>query len=113
MIDSQKRSETQVFVFPSDRADTHFIAAKTMARLCHLAKLEGVTLHTLRHTFASVVADLGYTELTIAGLLGHASLGVTQRYVHLDKALVVAADEVSAHMLTLLLSTPAKRALAA
>lgn len=114
LIDSQKRSEAQVFVFPSDRVDTHFIAAdKTMARLCHLAKLQGATLHTLRHTFASVAADLGYTELTIAGLLGHASLGVTQRYVHLDKALVVAADEVSAHMLTLLLSAPVKRALAA
>jgi site-specific recombinase XerD len=58
--------------------------------------------HTLRHTFASVAADLGYSELTSAGLLGHASMGVTQRYVHLDKALVGAADEVSAHILRLL-----------
>jgi integrase len=114
LMDSQKRSENQVFVFPSDRAKTHLIAAdKTMARLCHLANLQGVSLHTLRHTFASVAADLGYIELTIAGLLGHARLGVTQRYVHLDKALVVAADEVSAHMLTLLLTAPVKRALAA
>ena len=114
MIGSQRRSERQVFVFPSDRADTHLVAAdKTMARLCHLAGLTDVTLHTLRHTFASVAADLGYSELTIAGLLGHATLGVTQRYVHLDKALLVAADDVSAHMVELLLKPSGRQPLAA
>jgi hypothetical protein len=46
--------------------------------------------------------DLGFSELTIAGLLGHSARGVTQRYIHLDAALVVAADQVSgkiAHLL--------------
>jgi len=114
LIDSQRRGDGQTFVFPSDRADTHYIAAdKTIARLCALAKLEKATLHTLRHTFASVAADLGYSELTIAGLLGHAALGITQRLVHMDKALIVAADEVSAHIVTLLLSPPSAKALAA
>jgi integrase len=55
-----------------------------------------------RHTFATVAAELGFSELTIAGLLGHASQGVTQRYVHLDKALVLAADQVSAKIAELL-----------
>jgi len=32
--------------------------------------------------------------LTIAGLLGHSARGVTQGYIHLDAALVVAADRV-------------------
>jgi len=35
-----------------------------------------------------------YSELTVAALLGHASRGVTQRYVHLDKAVQLAAEEV-------------------
>ncbi|MGA0599260.1 tyrosine-type recombinase/integrase [Caulobacter sp. KR2-114] len=87
-------------------------ADTTIARLCHLAGFRDVTLHTLRHTFASVAADMGYSELTIAGLLGHAALGVAQRYVHLDKALVVAADDVSGHILGLLLKIP-REALAA
>ena len=114
LIDSQRRSEGQVFVFPSDRAETHLIAAdKTIHRLCHLAGLADVTLHTLRHSFASIAADLGYSELTIAGLLGHASIGITQRYVHLDKALVVAADDVSAHMVDLLLTASPRHTLAA
>ena len=59
------------------------------------AKLEAVTPHVLRHTFASIAAELGFTELTIAGLLGHASRGITQRYIHLDAALIVAADKVA------------------
>jgi integrase len=55
-----------------------------------------MTPHVLRHTFASVAGDLGFSELTIAGLLGHSARGVTQGYVHLDAALRVAADRVSA-----------------
>jgi len=40
---------------------------------------------------------MGFTDLTIAGLLGHSLGGVTARYTHMaDKALVEAANEVSA-----------------
>ena len=66
------------------------------------AGLENVTPHTLRHTFASIAASLGFSELTISGLLGHGPRGVTQRYVHLDVALVIAADQVSAEIARLL-----------
>ena len=41
-----------------------------------------VTPHTLRHSFASVAADLGYSELTIASLLGHKKASVTSKYAH-------------------------------
>jgi len=67
------------------------------------ARLEGVTPHVLRHSFASTANGLGYTEATIAALLGHASGSVTNRYVHvLDAHLVAAADAVSAHIADLL-----------
>jgi integrase len=66
------------------------------------AKLAGITPHVLRHTFASVAGDLGFSELTIAGLLGHSARGVTQGYVHLDAALVVAADGVAAEIAKML-----------
>jgi integrase len=69
---------------------------KAFARVCSAAKIEGVTLHTLRHSFASVAAELGYSEFIIAGLLGHRAGSVTARYSHLpDRALLVAADAVS------------------
>lgn len=55
-----------------------------------------VTPHVLRHSFASVAADLGYSELTIAALLGHRKASVTSRYAHhADAVLLRAADAVA------------------
>ncbi|KAJ8139183.1 hypothetical protein OY671_007605, partial [Metschnikowia pulcherrima] len=54
-----------------------------------------ITAHVSRHSFASSANDLGFTEITIAALLGHATGSITSRYVHtLDAALVMAADTV-------------------
>src|SRR5262249_16941597 len=67
-----------------------------LRRLRARAGLKDVTVHTLRHSFAAMAAELGFSELTIAGLLGHSVPGVTARYAHVpDSALVVAADRVS------------------
>ena len=85
------------WIFPAERGEGHFIGLpKVLARICARAKLKGVTPHSLRHTFASIAGDLGFSELTIAGLLGHAAGSVTAGYVHLDQALVTAADRVAA-----------------
>jgi len=55
-----------------------------------------VTPHVLRHSFASVAADLGYSELTIASLIGHKKASVTSKYAHhADSVLLQAADAVS------------------
>ncbi len=49
--------------------------------------------------FAAVAAELGFSELTIAGLLGHSMPGVTARYAHVpDSALVAAADRVASRI---------------
>ena len=88
------------YVFPADKGAGHFIGiARLLSDLCAQAKLADVSPHILRHTFGSVAAELGFSELTIAGLLGHASRGVTQRYSHVpDSALLAAADRVSARI---------------
>ena len=87
------------FAFPADWGDGHFVGVvRVLERVCIKSGLKGVTPHVLRHTFASVAGDLGFSELTIAGLLGHSARGVTQGYVHLDAALGVAADRVSAEI---------------
>jgi len=62
-------------------------------------ELNGITAHVLRHSFASVADELGYTEATVAALLGQRSGSVTRRYIHhLDRALIAAADQVSANI---------------
>ncbi len=68
--------------------------------------LEGVTPHVLRHSFASVANDLGFTEVTIAALLGHAKGSVTSNYIHsLDAALIMGADTLAGYVAALLNGT--------
>lgn len=65
--------------------------------------LDGVTAHVLRHSFASLANDLGFTEVTIAALVGHAKGSVTSKYIHtLDSALVMAADTIAGYIQGLL-----------
>jgi hypothetical protein len=48
---------------------------------------------------------MGFSELTIAGLLGHSVPGITARYAHVpDRALVAAANDVSARIAAALAS---------
>jgi integrase len=102
-IELQPARDGSPFVFPGDWGEGHFVGVvRVLDRVCAKAELDSVTPHVLRHTFASVAGDLGFSELTIANLLGHSARGVTQGYVHLDKVLVLAADRVSreiAHLL--------------
>ena len=52
------------FVFPADWGDGHFIGVvRVLDRICMKASLKEVTPHVLRHTFASVAGDLGFSEL--------------------------------------------------
>jgi len=55
-----------------------------------------VTPHVLRHSFASLASVLGYSEPTIAALIGHKGHTVTSRYVHsADAVILAAADSIA------------------
>ena len=59
--------------------------------------------HVFRHSFASIAADLGYSELTIATLLGHKQRSITSKYAHhADAVLLAAADAVAGHISNLM-----------
>lgn len=61
--------------------------------------LARITPHVLRHSFASLANDLGFTESTVAALLGHAQGTITSRYIHtVDTALIMAADTVAGYI---------------
>ena len=60
------------------------------------AGIEGVHLHDLRHTFASVGAGDGMSLPIIGKLLGHADAATTARYAHIDVNPVrAAADSIA------------------
>ncbi|MEH3109481.1 MAG: integrase arm-type DNA-binding domain-containing protein [Agrobacterium cavarae] len=98
VLKSLERDPDNPHVLPSPRKeDGHYTALDSaIERITEAAGITGVTSHTIRHSYASVAGDLGFTEMTIAALLGHAAGNVTQRYVHhLDSVLIAAANKVS------------------
>ena len=85
-------------VFPATRGDGNMTGfPKLWARIAKLGSLPAdVTPHVLRHSFASLAGDLGYSEPTIAVLVGHKGQTITSRYVHAaDAVLLAAADAVA------------------
>ena len=97
LMEAQPVRDGCPWVFPASRGDGHFVGLpKVLERVCASAQLEGVKVHVLRHSFAATAAEMGFSELTIAGLLGHSVPGITARYAHVpDSALVAAADRVA------------------
>ncbi len=79
---------TSRWVFPSENAGTHIDPRHFYARVflptVKRLGLEGVTWHTLRHTFASRLAMAGTTEQEIATCLGHSTTALVRRYAHLS-----------------------------
>jgi integrase len=65
-----------------------------------------ISPHVLRHSFASVAGDLGYSEITIGALIGHKGQSVTSRYVHVADALLLAAADAVADRTSELMGNP-------
>ena len=85
-------------VFPATRGDGRMTGfPRLFARIAGLDSLPAdATPHVLRHSFASLAADLGYSEPTIGALIGHKGASITSRYVHsADAVLLAAADAVA------------------
>jgi integrase len=105
-------SRTGEPVFPASRGDGRMNGfPKFWARIAKLGTLPSdITPHTLRHSFASVAADLGYSEPTIAALVGHKGQTITSRYVHSADAVLLAAADAVADRIAVLMGAAAREA---
>lgn len=94
------RVEGSELAFPASRgAGTMAGFHSLWARILGGSLPSDVTPHTLRHSFASVAADLGYGDATIASIIGHKRGGITARYIHsADAVLLAAADAIAARV---------------
>jgi site-specific recombinase XerD len=88
------------WLFPNRRGIGRTEMKASIAALFDAAGLRDARSHDLRRTFGSIAADEGYSDATIAELLGHARRGVTQRHYirRPDAALIAAADRVAAQI---------------
>lgn len=85
-----------LLVFPSKNGEALKEVRRTWAGVQKTAKLKGVRLHDLRHTFASVAVSQGQSLPVIGAMLGHSQTQTTARYAHLfDEPLHKAANQVA------------------
>jgi integrase len=82
--DRSERDPDNPFVIEGKKPGTHLVNLRNpWCRLRQAAGLDGVRLHDLRHSFASVAAMAGMSLPMIGTLLGHTRVETTQRYAHL------------------------------
>ena len=66
---------------------------KWFAAALEEAKIDGVTWHTLRHTFASRPVMAGVDLKTVQELMGHKTIAMTARHAHLAPTHMLQAQE--------------------
>jgi len=88
---------TSEYVFPAQRGNGPADLKKRIEGLFDLAGLSDARSQELRRTFSTIASDEGYSDATIAELLGHAQRGVTARHYirRPDEALVAAANRIA------------------
>jgi integrase len=82
------------YVIVGERERQHLVnLRKVWLRICKVARLKGVRIHDLRHSFASVGVSGGASLPIIGRLLGHTKAATTEKYSHLAADPVRAANE--------------------
>jgi len=85
-------------VFPATRGDGPMKGfRKLWNKILKLGEVTAdVTPNVLRHSFISLGADLGFSDITIGAIVGHKGRTITSRYVHsADSVLLSAADTIA------------------
>lgn len=76
-------------VFPSPMYPHRNLSGSCIIRAfsdaCERAKIKGVTVHKLRHTFGTRLGDAGYSTQEIADLMGHSDIRMARIYVHTSR----------------------------
>lgn len=99
-LENRRGNAVGTYVFPGQGDDNAFGSFPNhWEKIFEDTSLADITPHVLRHSFASIANDLGFTEVTIAALVGHSKGSVTSKYIHtLDTALIMAADTISGYI---------------
>jgi integrase len=72
-LERRRTESVGTYVFPGLGEDNAFGSFPNhWKHLFEDSPLSDITPHVLRHSFASIANDLGFTEVTIAALVGHA-----------------------------------------
>ncbi|KJS25069.1 MAG: integrase [Hyphomonadaceae bacterium BRH_c29] len=96
LLTARRRHVKGDYVFPSPKGDTLKEVRRTWSRVLEEAEIEGVRLHDLRHTYASLAVSQGHSLPIIGAMLGHSQTQTTARYAHLfDDPLIETTESVA------------------
>lgn len=84
--DADSEMAGTLWVFPSTKDPTQPLSdpTKHWKVICLAAGIDNATIHTLRHTHASWMAQDGTSLAIIGKQLGHRQTSTTERYAHLN-----------------------------
>lgn len=80
----QKRNPAKPLVFVSKTAFGRVDLKKAWQEALKRAQINDCRVHDMRHTFCTLAARQGASNLELATAMGHRTLGMLQRYTHLD-----------------------------
>jgi len=84
LLEERKKKAKGPYVFATkDGKPRHNNVLKELKRVAKRAGIEHITIHMLRHTFASHLVMAGVDLPTVQKLLGHSSITTTMIYAHL------------------------------
>jgi integrase len=79
-----KAAKGTEYVFPGRAGVGHRVDLKKVwPAICKAAKIEGLRVHDLRHSYASFLVSAGLSLPVIGALLGHTQPSTTARYAHI------------------------------
>lgn len=95
VLDNLEQERDNPYVFVGVKPGTCLTTLKTAwTKIRKLANLEGVRIHDLRHTFASLAIKQGVDLYTVSKLLGHKDIHTTTRYAHLEMKHLIKATNI-------------------
>lgn len=94
------------YVFLNRKGGKRGYASQAIRKAIGRANLEGVTIHTLRHTHATRLVQNGLSIYEVKEVLGHADVKTTMRYAHLEQQSVLLRARNVIDTLNQLATTP-------
>ncbi len=97
--DNSSRTKESDYLFPTKKGTKKpyiYDLRTPFGKACDAAGIEGLRVHDLRHSFATLALQGGASLYDVSKLLGHASIDMTQRYAHMvDDSLQKATDNMA------------------
>jgi site-specific recombinase XerD len=86
--DNSPRTKESGYLFPTKKGTKRpyiYDLRTPFGKACDVAGIQGLRVHDLRHSFATLAIQGGASLYDVSKLLGHSDISMTQRYSHVTE----------------------------